>query len=146
VELTTDQRGAIAEAAIIHAAIKLGVGVYRPLVNGGRYDLLFEAGRDLLRVQCKAATCYGDVVVVRCRSSRRTRDGQIQRPYTLEEIDVIAAHCPELERSFYIPFAEATRRSSIQLRLTPTRNNQKKGVLWADEYSLEARLRELAGP
>jgi hypothetical protein len=57
-----------------------------------------------------------------------------------------AAHCLELERSFYIPFAEAPRRSTIQLRLTPTRNNQKKGVLWADEYSLEARLRELAGP
>jgi hypothetical protein len=27
--LTTDQKGAIAESAIVHAAIKLGVGVYR---------------------------------------------------------------------------------------------------------------------
>jgi hypothetical protein len=34
--LTTDQKGAIAESAIVHAAIKLGVGVYRPLVEGGR--------------------------------------------------------------------------------------------------------------
>jgi hypothetical protein len=27
--LTTDQKGAIAETAIIHAAVKLGVGVFK---------------------------------------------------------------------------------------------------------------------
>jgi hypothetical protein len=29
--LSTDQKGAIAESAIVHAAIKLGIGVYRRL-------------------------------------------------------------------------------------------------------------------
>jgi hypothetical protein len=53
--MTTDQKGAIAEAAITAAAIRLGVGVYRPLFEGGRYDLIFEVGETLLRVQCKWA-------------------------------------------------------------------------------------------
>ena len=50
--LTTDQKGAIAETAIIHAAIKLGVNVYRPVMEGGRYDMIFEVGSNLLRLQC----------------------------------------------------------------------------------------------
>jgi hypothetical protein len=41
--LTTDQKGAIiGESAIAHAAIKLGIGVYKPLSDGERYDLIFE--------------------------------------------------------------------------------------------------------
>jgi hypothetical protein len=45
--LTSDQKGAIAETAIIHAAIKLGVNVYTPVVEGGRYDMIFEVGLKL---------------------------------------------------------------------------------------------------
>jgi hypothetical protein len=56
VVLTTDQKGAIAESAVTHEAIKLGLNVYRPLVEGGRYDLILEAGTALLRVQCSGPT------------------------------------------------------------------------------------------
>ncbi len=65
-ELTTDQKGAIAESAIVHAAIKLGIGVLKPLTDGHRYDLAFdlESGR-LVRVQCKWAPLHGNVIVVR---------------------------------------------------------------------------------
>ena len=41
--MTTDQKGAIAEACIAAAAIKLGVGVFRPLADE-RYDLIFDFG------------------------------------------------------------------------------------------------------
>src|SRR5262245_51830843 len=43
-DMTTDQKGAIAEAAIALAAMKLGVDVYRPLGEGGRYDLILDVG------------------------------------------------------------------------------------------------------
>jgi hypothetical protein len=52
--LTTDQKGAIAEAAIVHAALELGVTVSKPLVDG-RYDLIFDLYARLVRVQCKWA-------------------------------------------------------------------------------------------
>jgi len=38
--MTTDQKGAIAEAAVALAAMKLGIDIYRPLGEGGRYDLI----------------------------------------------------------------------------------------------------------
>jgi PD-(D/E)XK endonuclease len=63
--LTTDQKGAIAETATVHAAVKLGIGVYKPISEGGRYDLSFDIGSRLLRVQCKWATRCGDVIAVR---------------------------------------------------------------------------------
>ena len=65
-ELTTNQKGAVAESAIVHAAIKRGIGVYKPVHEGRRYDLILEIGSSLLRVQCKSASKRGDVVAVRC--------------------------------------------------------------------------------
>jgi hypothetical protein len=69
-ELTTDQKGAIAETAIVHAAVKLGIAVFKPVVDGERYDLIFDLRDDLVRVQCKWAPLRGDVIAVRCYSSR----------------------------------------------------------------------------
>jgi len=85
--VTTNQKGAIAETAIVHEAIKLGIDVYRPVMEGGRYDLLLDLDPRLVRVQCKWAARYGDAIVIRCGSCRRTRDGLLHRPYRPEEID-----------------------------------------------------------
>ena len=41
--LTSGQKGAIAEAAIVAAAIEAGIGVARPFVDE-RYDLIFDTG------------------------------------------------------------------------------------------------------
>jgi hypothetical protein len=79
--LTTDQKGAVAEMAMIHAAIKLGISVYTPVAERGRYDMIFELGSRLVRVQCKWAPRRGDVVVLRCYGARRNRDGLLTRVY-----------------------------------------------------------------
>ena len=53
--LTTDQKGAIAEAAIAFAAVKLGIDVYKPLSDGTRYDLIIDVGAgevDAFAVYC----------------------------------------------------------------------------------------------
>jgi PD-(D/E)XK endonuclease len=55
--LTSDQKGAIAEAAIARAAIELGIGVARPLADQ-RYDLIFDLRPRLLRVQCKSRSAH----------------------------------------------------------------------------------------
>jgi hypothetical protein len=144
--LTTDQKGAIAESAIVHTAIKLGVGVCRPVMEGGRYDLILETGSKLLRVQCKWAPRHADVVVVRCYSCRRARDGLRRRAYTADEVDAIAAYCPDLETCFLIPSERFHRRTHLHLRVAPSRNNQSIGINWADDFAFEARLMGLVGP
>jgi hypothetical protein len=95
--MTTDQKGAIAEAAIACEAIKLGIGVFRPLTDE-RYDLIFDLRPKLLRIQCKWATCRGGVMTIWCVSSRRAAEGFRRRTYTAEEVDAIAAYCLEIDR------------------------------------------------
>ena len=71
--MTTDQKGAIAELAIQLAAMKLGIDVYRPVAEGGRYDMILDHETGLIRVQCKWASRRDEVLVVSCVSSRRSR-------------------------------------------------------------------------
>ena len=144
--LTTDQKGAVAELAIAHAAAELGIGVFKPLTDGERYDLIFDLRPRLLRVQCKWASRRGDVIVIRYRSCRRSREGLVHRGYTSAEIDVIAAYSDELDRCYFLPFDRCAGRSALQLRVTPSRNNQRTGINWAKDFELAGRLEALVGP
>lgn len=144
--LTTDQKGAAAELAIAHAAAELGLGVFKPLTDGERYDLIFETGSALLRVQCKWAPMDGQTVIVRCCSNRRAREGLRRRFYTAREADAIAAYCPELARCFFVPASRFDGHSQLLLRLAPSKNNQRVGVNWADDFDFGARLTALLGP
>lgn len=137
--MTTDQKGAIAETAIALEAIKLGIEVYRPVAEGGRFDMILVVDGRLVRVQCKWATRYGEVVVVRCHSNRRARAGLVRRLYTPDEIDAFAAYCQELDRCFFMPI-ERFSTYEIRLRLSRARNNQRKGVTWADDFDFAATL------
>ena len=137
--LTTNQKGAIAETAITHVAVKLGIGVFRPVADE-RYDLIFDLRPQLLRVQCKWAVKLSDVVLVRCRSCRRNRDGLVHRSYSRQEIDAIAAYCAELGTCYLLPAELATDRTGVLLRLRPARNNQRSGINWAKDFEFAATL------
>jgi hypothetical protein len=143
--LTTDEKGAIAEAEIAAAAIRHGLGVARPLAPR-RYDLVFDTCMRLLRVQCKWASLLGDVVVVRCRSSRRGRAGYIRRDYMSSEVDAIAAYCGDLDKCLWLPMERFEARSAIQLRLVPARNNQQMNINDAGAFDFDATLPGLVGP
>jgi hypothetical protein len=136
--LSTGQKGAIAESAIVLEAIRVGIDVYRPLVEGARADLVFGVGERLIRVQCKWAPLQRDSVVIRCYSSRRTAHGLRRWKYAAHEVDVIAAYCAELNRVFVLPSEIFDGRSQVNLRVVPTRNNQREGVNWADDFSFES--------
>jgi hypothetical protein len=137
--LTSDQKGAIAEAAIALAAVELGIGVSRPIAPE-RYDLVFDTGSELLRVQCKWARRVGEVVVVACQSHRRAASGVSRRLYTRDEVDAFAAYCRETSGCYFIPFDRVPASGALQLRLTPARNHQRRGIRWASEYEFDATL------
>ena len=136
--LTSDQKGAITETAIAHAATRLGIGVSKPLAAGERYDLIFDLHPGLLRVQCKWASLQDDVVVVRCYSSSRRRDGLVRRPYDADEIDAVAAYCAGNDRCYFFPVSTLAGQRNLQLRLAPPRNNQGARIRWASRFEFES--------
>jgi PD-(D/E)XK endonuclease len=81
--LSTNQKGAVAEAEIATAAIRLGVPVLRPMSEHGRYDLAFEVAGRILRVQCKWGSLdpSGGVIRVNLTSSWCTPSGYERRHY-----------------------------------------------------------------
>jgi len=141
-ELTTNQIGAIAETAIIHEAVRLGVGVFASVMDE-RYDLILDLRPRLLRVQCKTAVVKGDVLIVRCYSCRRSATGLVKRSYAPDEVDAFAAYSPELRRCYLLPMDWMHGRTVVSLRLSPTANNQASGINWAEEFDFEAKLKAL---
>ncbi len=137
--LTTNQKGAIAETAIAHEAIKLGIGVLKPLADL-RYDFVFDTGDEFLRVQCKWASLQGDVVLIRLYSARRSAAGVVTRKYTADEIDAFAAYCPETGRCYFLRMHEFAARRQIHLRVGTPKNNQRTGINWEKDFEFAARL------
>ena len=144
--LTTNQKGAIAEAAITKAALELGYDVYRPAIEGGRYDLIFDLVPHLLRVQCKWAVYQGSTVEIPTRRCRRGREGLIHRQYQPGEIDVIAAYCAEVNTCFLLPPELSVGRAAVRLRLSACRNSQRAGIRWARDFEFGATLAKFRGP
>ena len=138
-ELTTNQKGLIAENAVIREAILLGIGVARPL-DDERYDLILDFGPTLVRAQCKWAVRKGDIVLVNCYTSRRGPHGMIIRRYSEDEIDAFVAYCAELDRCYYLPRDEFDGKRFVHLRLAPSKNNQRAKTNAAGEYEFDAKL------
>lgn len=138
--LTTNQKGEIAEAAIIKVALERGWDVYRPTFEGGRYDLIFDMDGELGRIQCKWTPLHGDVLVVRSYSTRRAREGLLRRRYVEGEFDFLAAYAPDLGRCYLLPWSVIDGMSQLHLRVGRTRNNQRAGIRLASDFEFGATL------
>jgi prevent-host-death family protein len=138
--LTSNDKGNIAEAAIALEAIKLGIDVLKPVAEHGRYDLLFDLGDQVMRVQCKWGSLDRDlgVVCVRVGGSRHTPNGYVTSTYSIDEVDAIAVYCGELAETYLVPIHIAAGKRQMHLRLEPPRNSQRACINLAAEYQLGA--------
>ena len=141
--MNPNHRGAIAETAIALEAIRAGVEVFKPLSEHARADLVFGLGQRLLRVQCKSAVRKGAVVIVRLVSNWHSPRGYVRTRYSADEIDLVAAYCHELDRSYLLPFELVAGQTSIQLRLVPPRNGQRAALIWAVDHQLSGAVAQL---
>jgi PD-(D/E)XK endonuclease len=131
-------KGAIAEAAIAAEAIKLGVVVLRPLMEGRRYDLVFDIDHELYRVQCKWAPRRGAIIDIHLTTCRHTPRGYVYTTYSREEIDAVAVYCQELNKCYWLPIEVVEGKRAMYLRLQPAANGQRAEVNFSADYELGA--------
>jgi prevent-host-death family protein len=136
--MNSNQKGAIAEAAIAFHAVKQGIEVLRPVAEHCRYDLAFDLGERMIRVQCKWAPRRGDVVQVHLAGYRLTPHGQVRSTYGEHEIDAVAVYCDDLDRVYVLPAALVAHKTAVRLRLERPKNGQRASINWADEFTLGA--------
>jgi hypothetical protein len=136
-------KGSIAEAVIAAEAAKAGVGVYRPLLEGGRCDLLFEIDGQFVRVQCKWGTRQGAVVSAYIGTCRLTPRGYVRTTYAASEVDAFGVYCAELDECYLIPLRDVAGQSKVQLRLAPAANGQELAIRYAETYRLKGAIAQL---
>src|SRR4051812_19165573 len=122
----TKQRGDLAELKVAGHLISLGYGVAFPYGEDCDFDLVLMRGGALERVQVKHCRSRRDTLQIKCYSHSLT-NGKVRRTkrYTSRSIDWIAAFDPTTDRCFYVPSQLlGDGRSTITLRLGPTRNGQ----------------------
>jgi hypothetical protein len=129
-------KGDLAELMVATDLIRRGYKVAIPYGEDWDYDLILCRGEKLERVQVKYTESNGSVIVVRCRSHSLT-NGKIRatKHYTSETVDWIAAYDRTTERCYYVPSVElGDGRAMLSLRVTPTLNNQRRGIRPVEDY------------
>ena len=100
------------------------------------YDLIIERAGKLERVQVKYSKSDGVTIVVRARSHSLT-NGKVRsvKHYTAATIDWLAVYDPTSDCCYYVPAAELGEgRSTLTLRVAPTRNRQRRRIRLATDY------------
>jgi prevent-host-death family protein len=140
-----NHKGNVAELAIAKEAASLGLSVFSPLTEHERYDLIIGIEGRLLRVQCKWASCQGDVIYVRLKSSYHSPTrGYVVTTYDRCEIDAVAVHCGDLDCCYLLPVDLIAGCGVITLRLKQTRNRQRAALNWAADYEFPGAVAQLA--
>jgi hypothetical protein len=133
---TLKQKGDLAELRVAADLIDRGCSISIPFGEDSDYDLIADYGGILHRVQVKSTVSDGAVVIVKCSSHSLTngRVRQVKR-YTAATVDWIAVYDRTSNRCYYCPSSELGEgRSTLTLRLKPTRNGQILRIRNALDY------------
>ena len=127
----TKEKGDLGEAMVMADVLRRGYKVAIPVGEDWRYDLIVLRRGKLERVQCKYTRSAGDKIEVQCRSTNNWNTVK----YTKHDVDWIAVYDVTTDCCYYIPARLLGEgRALINLRLTPTKNGQRKGIRWAKAY------------
>ena len=140
---SSNHKGAIAEIKIAAAAIELGIPVLRPMSEHGRYDLVFEIEKRLLRVQCKWGALKRDVIAINVGGNYLSPAGYVRSTYSVDEVDAIAAYCGDLDRCYLLPIDAVAGQYMVHLRVAPPRSHQRAALHWAAEHELAGAVAQL---
>jgi hypothetical protein len=123
--------------AIILALHCAGYSVLLPWGENTRYDLAVEFERELRLVQCKTGRLKHGAVYFRTASSyyHHPRPKMPAKHYR-GQIDLFAVYCPETTGVYLVPIADLDVDSRASLRVTPSRNNQRKRIRFAADYEV----------
>ena len=112
-------------------ALRRGYKVAIPFGEDWDYDLIVLRNGKLERVQCKYTESGGETIRVKCHST----NNWCTKSYSENDIDWLAVYDKTTDKCYYIPSKELGKgRYEIKIRLTKTKNNQKKYIRMAQDY------------
>ena len=135
----TKDKGDIGVAHAIADLADQGFVVLTALCEHAPFDLVGYRDGTFIRVQVKyrALSAKGSITV-NFESSWSDSRGSYHRPLDKQEVDVVCIYCPESRACYYVD--PKAFRTSVTLRLTPSRNNQSRNVLFAEQFRVVPTL------
>lgn len=133
-KITTNMKGQLAVSKAELRAFELGYLPSRPLFDA-RYDLVIDDGKKLSRLQIKYAdgkpTNTDGAVVVRLEYTDRRKNSYT---YQNDEVDGLVVYIPKIDKLCLLPKSVFINKKKISIRIGKSKNNQKKGVIAAEDY------------
>lgn len=121
------------EGKVLVALVDAGYQILLPFGSGCRYDLAFDDHGIVKRVQCKTGQLLKGAVFF--RTAKQYPDGRYVS--YAADADYFGVWCPETKDAYLVPVANVPE-GSAHLRVTEPKNNQMKGIRWAEDYKLQA--------
>jgi hypothetical protein len=117
---------------VLKAFVERDLHVFVPFGDGQPFDLAVLLGSgEFLRVQCKTAWPRRGCLHF---NAYATDHGRGQGSYD-GLADVFGVYFPPTASTYLVPVG--LFRNTAQLRLEPTRNNQRRRIRWAEDYAFE---------
>ena len=114
-------------------AVQLGMVVSLPTTEE-RYDLLLDDGEKIHRVQVKYTSHEVANGAVRLDLRKETRGNGRKRVYTADEVDLVLAYVPQIDKLLWLGPEVFSGRKSLTFRFEPSRNGQKKRVRLVGDF------------
>ncbi len=125
--MDTKQKGDIAEQAVVLFALKQGWGVLKPLGDRLPYDLVFDIGGSLIKIQVKNA--WFDVrrsnFVVDTRRTKTNRRQMLRENYKPDDFDFAVILIEDLE-VFYVMPCETFISYGSEIHIVEADKRQRK--------------------
>ena len=123
----TKDKGDLGVAKVHADLVSKGFTVLFPATEHAPFDLVAYSGGEFHRLQVKYRSARAGAVTVKFRSMWTDRNGTHMTPTDKGAIDAVCIYCPETDDCYYVRPAE--HGASVTLRITPSRNGQRQGVL-----------------
>ena len=135
----TSKQDEITESIILAKLVQLGYECLIPWGHDHRYDIGIDDDGKLVRIQCKTARYIEVRGCIEFNTAityaRVGGKPHIRKGYQ-GEIDYFGVYSPNTEKVYLVPVDDVPIGSKGLLRLHATKNNQQKGVKWAQDYEI----------
>lgn len=138
--LTTKEKGDITELICILELKKLGICVSIPYGENAPYDVIADINGKLYKIQCKSSAYEDGSISFSCKTVHYNTKTRKTESYA-GKIDFYMTHYDS--KCYMIPIEDCLNSSSKSLRLEKTKNNQKKNVVYAQDYELRKVIRKM---
>lgn len=139
--LSTKAKGAQTELECLTYLHGLGYDISIPWGDNARYDFVLDVNHKLYKLQCKTSSKQEDgVYKFKCESIYINTSGSRKANYTENDVDFF---CTFIEGKCYlIPLNETGKKEKV-MRFVKPKNNQIKGITFAQEYLAEKQISRL---